>query len=335
MSSTVTSVDVKNLYERHPYPSPHVGGSLLRDMVGLLWFLFPNQDLSGWRILDAGCGTGHRLAALAKVYRKAQFTGLDIANASLDVARQLAAKHQIENLTFQQGDLAELNTPDQFDLIVSTGVIHHLPDPARGVENLSRILSPNGMILLWLYHGFGEFDRLLQRELVLTLAGSGSSSADLDAGVNVLSELKISLNPEQYGAGVLSQTENSQTSLDVDAFLNPIVHAYRFAEGIDLFAGASVDWVAINGITTRNSSSLLDLEGLGNPDVTLPEKQMLGSETLLSKYRQLPKRDRLKVIELATKPTGFSILAGRQASLARCDRRIGGNIVQGVQKVHQ
>src|SRR5947199_346483 len=220
MRTAVTSAEVKNLYERHPYPSPNVGGSLPRDMVGLLWFLFPGQDLSGWRILDAGCGAGQRLAALAKVYRKAQFTGLDISNASLDVARQLAAKHQIENLGFWQSDIAELNTADQFDLIVSTGVIHHLPEPARGVEKLSRILSPNGMILLWLYHSFGEFDRLLQRELVLTLAGSGPSSADLEEGVNILSELKISLDPEQYGAGALAQSENSQTSLDVDAFLN-------------------------------------------------------------------------------------------------------------------
>lgn len=327
MSTAVTSADVKNLYERHPYPSPNVGGSLLRDMVGLLWFLFPGQDLAGWRILDAGCGTGHRLAALAKVYRKAQFTGLDISHASLEVARQLTAKHQIENLKFWQSDITELNTSDQYDLIVSTGVIHHLPDPARGVENLSQILAPDGLVLLWLYHGFGEFDRLLQRELVLTLAGSGSSSEELDAGVNILSELKISLNPEQYGTSMLSQNETSQTSLDVDAFLNPIVHAYRFAEGIGLFAQANVDWVAINGITTRNSSSLLDLERLGNPDVTLSEKQMLGSETLLSKYRQLPKMERIKVIELATKPTGFSLIAGRQASLARCDKRIGGNVI--------
>jgi SAM-dependent methyltransferase len=322
----MNSVAVRQLYEKHPYPSPNAGATLLRDMVGVLWFLFPGQDLSGWKILDAGCGTGHRLAALAKAYRKAHFTGLDISAASLDVAQQLVRTHRLENLRLWQGDIAELDTPDRFDLIISTGVIHHLPDPSTGVRRLCQILSPDGVVLLWLYHRFGEFDRLLQREMVLALAGS--APADLETGVNVLAELKISLNPEQYGTGVLPQNEVSQLSMDVDAFLNPIVHAYRFTEGIDLFTGADVDWIAINGITTKNASNLLDLERLGgNPDVTLSDKQLLGSETLINRYRQLSKRERIKVIELATKPTGFSLMAGRHPSLARCDQRIRGNII--------
>src|SRR4051812_17766989 len=100
MADVATSASVKKLYEAHPYPSPNAGISLPRDMVSILWFLFPGKDLAGWRILDAGCGTGHRLAALAKTYRKAQFTGLDISGASLDVARQLAEKHQLGNLRF-------------------------------------------------------------------------------------------------------------------------------------------------------------------------------------------------------------------------------------------
>jgi SAM-dependent methyltransferase len=324
MNTAASSAAVKQLYDKHPYPSPNAGASLLRDIVGVLWFLFPGQDLAGWRILDAGCGTGHRLAALAKAYRKTHFTGLDISGAALEVGLQLAEKHQLKNLRFWQGDISELEASDEFDLIISTGVVHHLPDPARGVNQMCRLLSPEGMMLLWLYHRFGEFDRLLQRELVLTLAGSGP--ANFDAGINLLAELKISLNPEQYGSGLLSQDDASQLTLDVDAFLNPIVHAYRFGEAMELFAGAGMDWVAINGITTRNSSSLVDLDGLGNPDVTLSEKDMLGSETLLSAYRRLSKQERLSVIELRTKPTGFSILAGRQASLRKCDPRIGGNV---------
>jgi len=325
MNAVTTSAAVKQLYEKHPYPSPNAGDSLLRDMVGVLWFLFPGQDLAGWKILDAGCGTGHRLAAVAKAYRKAQFTGLDISSAALDVGRQLAEKHQIMNLQFMQGDIAQLAIDQQFDLIISTGVIHHLPEPAVGVTKLCHVLSPGGMILLWLYHRFGEFERLLQRELVLTLAGSGPAS--LEAGANVLSELKISLNPEQYGAGLLSKGDSSQKTLDADAFLNPIVHAYRFSEALELFSNAEVDWLAVNGITNKNSSTLVDLEGRGNPDVSLSEKEMLASTTLLEAYQRLSKQERLSVIELRTKPTGFSILAGRKDALKKCDARIEGNAI--------
>jgi len=325
MNAVATSAAVKQLYEKHPYPSPNAGDSLLRDMVGVLWFLFPGQDLAGWKILDAGCGTGHRLAAVAKAYRKAQFTGLDISHAALDVGRQLAEKHQLKNLQFLQGDIAQFPADEQFDLIISTGVIHHLPDPAFGVTKLCHVLSPDGMMLLWLYHRFGEFERLLQRELVLTLAGSGPAS--LDAGANILSELKISLNPEQYGASLLSKDDSSQMTLDADAFLNPIVHAYRFSEALGLFSNAEVDWVAINGITNKNSSTLIDLEGRGNPDVTLSEKEMLGSTALFESYQRLSKQEKLSVIELRTKPTGLSILAGRKGALRKCDPRIEGNAI--------
>ena len=80
---------VRRLYEKHPYPGTSVGASLIEDMVGALWFLFPRQDLADWKILDAGCGSGHRLIAAAKAYPRAQFTGLDMSNPSLEVARQL------------------------------------------------------------------------------------------------------------------------------------------------------------------------------------------------------------------------------------------------------
>lgn len=326
MNPIDSTVAVRHLYEKHPYPSPNAGAALLRDMVGVLWFLFPGQDLSGWRILDAGCGTGHRLAALAKAYRKAQFTGLDISAASLDVAQQLIQRHQLENLRLWQSDIDELTTSDRFDLIISTGVVHHLPDPARGVRNLCQLLSPDGMVLLWLYHSFGEFNRLLQREMVLALAGSDCE--DLETGVNILAELKISLDPDQYGSAVLPQGEVSQISMNVDAFLNPIVHAYRFSEGAGLFAGSCAEWVAVNGITTKNSSSLIDLEQVGgHPDVVLSDQRLLCSDVLRCKYRQLSRLDRMRVIELATRPAGFSLVAGRQPSLVRCDSRIRGNII--------
>ena len=326
MNTAATSAAVKQLYEKHPYPSPNAGDSLLRDMVGVLWFLFPGQDLAGWRILDAGCGTGHRLAALAKAYRKAQFTGLDISHAALEVGGQLAQKHQLTNLRFWQGDISELKTSEQFDLIISTGVIHHLPDPGYGIRKLCQVLSPEGGMLLWLYHRFGEFDRLLQRELVLTLAGAGS--IDIDAGVNLLSELKISLNPEQYGSGLLSQDDASQTTFRRGCVFESYRPRLQICRGGGPVHGTGLDWVAINGITTKNSSSLLDLDGLGNPDVTLSDKDMLGSTTLVSRYQQLSKQERVNVIELKMKPTGFSILAGRNALLAKCDPRIRGNVVR-------
>ena len=59
---------VKQMYEQHPYPSPVAGDSLITDLANAVGFLFKGDDLAGWRILDAGCGTGHRLAGFASRY---------------------------------------------------------------------------------------------------------------------------------------------------------------------------------------------------------------------------------------------------------------------------
>jgi SAM-dependent methyltransferase len=103
-------------------------------------------------LLVAGCGTGAELLALARRIRDVRITALDLSRASLGYARRKAELYGCEAVEFVQGDI--LNLPDldrQFDVVYSTGVVHHMRDPAAGVRRLAERLRPGGLLKLGFY----------------------------------------------------------------------------------------------------------------------------------------------------------------------------------------
>ena len=97
--------------------------------------------------LDAGCGDGRHLAALARSpARPSRVTGADISARILETARAAAAALQPELV---QANLEALPLEDAaFDLALCTQVIEHLLDPAAGVRELARVLRPGGVLVL-------------------------------------------------------------------------------------------------------------------------------------------------------------------------------------------
>lgn len=326
--SAVTTADVKAMYSKYPYPSPTVGGSLSFDVANLFRLLCGDDDFNGKKILDAGCGTSQRVLGFAKRYPKAKFLGIDMTTASLNVARQLALRHNVQNITFKEKDILNLELDEKFDIIVSTGVLHHLTDPQRGVSNLCRHLDKDGVICLWYYHPFGESERLMDRELLLTLWDPKSS--DLLKGQWIMEQLGLGLIPGQYGmTATQKERDRSQLSINADAFMHPIVNAYRFDEAMAMFKRCAVEWVAIAGFNTANTMKLIDLEQVEaeGSGVCLLNTELFKTDHLISLYKSLPKVDQLKVIELIMKPTGFTILAGRSDSYKKLGSRTVGNMI--------
>ena len=327
--STVSTADVRAMYSKYPYPSPTVGGSLSFDVANLFRLLCGPDDFSGKKILDAGCGTSQRVLGFAKRYPKAKFLGIDMTTASLNVARQLALRHNVQNISFQERDILNLDLGQKFDIIVSTGVLHHLTDPQRGVDNLCKHLEKDGVICLWYYHPFGEAERLMGRELLLTLWDPQRS--DLLKGQWIMEQLGLGLIPGQYGmTATQKERDRSQLSINADAFMHPIVNAYRFDEAMAQFKNNDVQWVAIAGFNTANTMKLIDLEQIDEDDgseVTLLNSELFKTEHLINLYKSLPKVEQLKVIELIMKPTGFTILAGRGDSYKRLGSRTVGNMI--------
>lgn len=326
----VSTDDVVAMYSRYPYPSPVVGGGLAFDIANLFAMLCRDDALEGRKVLDAGCGTGQRAVGFAHRYPGAKVHGIDAVEASLHVARELAERHGVRNATFSRRDILGLEMDEEFDFIISTGVVHHLEDPRRGLHDLCRHLAADGVICVWHYHPFGEMDRLLGRELLLTLWGD--QRGDLAQGQRIMEQLQLRLPPDQYGYGANAarpESRRAQLSAHADAFMHPIVNAYRFGEAMAMFRDSGVEWVAVNGVNTPQVMKLLDLEAEeeGGRELCLRSADLFQADELRSRFDALPRVERLRVVELMMKPTGFTILAGRGDSLQGLTGRIAGNAV--------
>ena len=153
-----TSRAVRQMYEENPYPR---------------WFSmdrFPPVSLAAWiarplsvvdsrtppgdpaRILVAGCGTGKEACELALDIAHAQVLAVDLSLASLAYAKRCAHELGLGNIEFRQADLLNLGlTEGSFDLVSSSGVLHHMQRPELGLEALARQLRPGGWLRVALY----------------------------------------------------------------------------------------------------------------------------------------------------------------------------------------
>jgi len=104
-------------------------------------------------MLIAGCGTGRQAASVALHYPDATVTAIDVSKTSLNYARRQCAALGIANVRFIKLDLHNVAALNQrFHAIHCTGVLHHLPDPERGLKILADVLHPGGVMHIMVYN---------------------------------------------------------------------------------------------------------------------------------------------------------------------------------------
>lgn len=106
---------------------------------------------SGKRVLEVGCGIGTDAINFAR--NGAEYSAIELSRESLELARK---RFEIFG---QAGDLREANAealgaqfdPDSFDLVYSFGVIHHTPNPRAVIEQIRKVIRPDGELRIMLY----------------------------------------------------------------------------------------------------------------------------------------------------------------------------------------
>lgn len=119
----------------------------------------------GLRWIDVGCGTGTFTELLVKHHAPAQVEGIDPSEAQLSFAR---ARPLGEIAKFHQGDALALSFSDEsFDAAVMALVIFFVPDPAKGVDEMVRVVRSGGTVAayVWDMAGGGHPLELMHAEM--------------------------------------------------------------------------------------------------------------------------------------------------------------------------
>jgi SAM-dependent methyltransferase len=188
-------------------------------------------------ILIAGCGT-NQAALIALTNPGARVVGVDSSQSSLDHQQYLKDKHGLWNLELHLLPVEEVPTLGlDFDLIVSTGVLHRLADPLAGLEALKGCLRQDGVMGLMLYAKYGRIGIELL-ESVFRDMGLGQDDASIQIAKDAMSVVAEGHPVKSY----LQLAGNTQSSdpVFVNAFLSGHARSYTVDECLDLVASAGL-----------------------------------------------------------------------------------------------
>jgi ubiquinone/menaquinone biosynthesis C-methylase UbiE len=97
------------------------------------------------RAVDLACGPGTLALRFARHVR--WVCAFDLTPAILERARRSAATEDLRNIDFALGDAQSLPFPDaSLDLAVTSYSLHHIPDPARVIGEMARVVKPGGRV---------------------------------------------------------------------------------------------------------------------------------------------------------------------------------------------
>lgn len=99
-------------------------------------------------VLDAGCGMGRNSFWVLK-YGAKKVIGFDFDPRTVEVAKKNLASFPNAQIEFK--NIYDISWQNEFDIILCSGVIHHLENPSSAIKNLIRATKPGGLILIWVY----------------------------------------------------------------------------------------------------------------------------------------------------------------------------------------
>lgn len=212
------------------------------------WALSQHAWPAGAKVLDVGCGAGWSWAQAAeRLPVDLDLTLTDLSPGMVaEAVTRLGALDRWDGVRGQVADAGALPFEDaSFDAVCAFHMLYHLPDPARGVAEIARVLKPGGVALI-ATNGRGNLGRLLdlEREVFGPVSADISVEAfGLETGEPILREafaqvelrlypdpLKVT-DPADVHAYLTSSPPGQTATVAQDAALRAAITAAFAAEG--------------------------------------------------------------------------------------------------------
>jgi SAM-dependent methyltransferase len=235
---------VARQYQRWVYPPPTddveewIAGNLdPTDPVHAHRVYWPDREYpSGLDVLVAGCGA-NQAAYLAFNNPTAKVMAVDVSQPSLDHLRYLKDKHSLQNLEPHLLPIEELPALGlDFDLVVCTGVLHHMADPARGMRAVAGCLRRDGVASVMLYAKYGRIGVDMLASIFAEL-GLGQDDSSVQLVNDTISMLAADHPARTF---VKSAPDLDASTSVVDTFLHGRQRCYTVTECIDLVTSAGL-----------------------------------------------------------------------------------------------
>ena len=285
-----TSAAVQRLYDTYPFPpeplldEPPPGYNWRWNWLAAYNFCTGQKPLrQNIAILDAGCGTGVGTEYLVHLNPEASVVGIDLSAGALEVATERCRRSGAERVEFHHLSLYDAQQLDgEFDLINCVGVLHHLPDPIRGIQSLAAKLAPGGLMHIFVYAELGRWEIQLMQKAIALL--QGNQQGDYRDGVQVGRQIFAAL-PENNR---LVKREKERWSLENQRDAN-FADMYVHPQEIDYNIETLFELIDASG---------LEFIGFSNPRSWELERLLGKNPELMERSKGLSDRERYRLIEL-------------------------------------
>lgn len=192
---------VKAFYEETPFPNyddyDSVRSLIEKSRNGVYARALDKAIPYNASVLEVGCGTGQLSNFLGVACRRV--VGADLCLNSLRLAENFRREQNLERVRFVQMNLFRLPFQrEQFDVILSNGVLHHTSDPRLGFEGLLPLLKPGGHIIIGLYNRYGRLLTDMRRQAFRLTSGAGKWIDPYLRSVSMSQEKRRAWFADQY-----------------------------------------------------------------------------------------------------------------------------------------
>jgi len=159
---------VRRFYDAAPFPGYPARDSLaaLYARAGRSRFaqLLDDAIPADARVVDVGCGTAQMALYLARADRRV--IAADLSLPALRLGQSAARRLGLASVQFVETDLSCAGLrPASFDVVFSSGVLHHTPNPAASFGSIARLTRPGGLVIVGVYNAFARVPLRVRRAI--------------------------------------------------------------------------------------------------------------------------------------------------------------------------